>query len=181
VPSDTATIPIVIRNSPSTRQRGSMPAVRTTNRYQREDRMEHFGHIPDPPKARSQPQPTELDKSWVLARIEMILAGYRKADYHDPEMFMAQVAMNLMKFPQEIIEYVSAPETGIQTRLQCRQVSLKFSTLASPNKTTANLSAVMRIVRSRRFCQIERGICPMRTLRQAPSAMSVKAVSWQLP
>ena len=26
--------------------------------------------------------------------------------------------MNLMKFPQEIIEYVSAPETGIQTRLQ---------------------------------------------------------------
>ena len=26
--------------------------------------------------------------------------------------------MNLMKFPREIIEYVSAPETGIQTRSQ---------------------------------------------------------------
>lgn len=80
--------------------------------------MEHFGHIPDLPKAQSQQRPTELDKSWVLSRIEMILSGYRKADYHDPEAFMAQVAINLMKFPQEIIEYVSAPETGIQTRSQ---------------------------------------------------------------
>ena len=48
----------------------------------------------------------------------MILSGYRKADYHNLQMFMAQAAMNLMKFPQEIIEYVSAPETGIQTRLK---------------------------------------------------------------
>jgi len=77
--------------------------------------MEHFGHIPDP-NPPSQPQPTEFDKSWVLSRIEMILAGYRKADYHNPEAFMTQVAMNLMKFPKDIIEYVSAPTTGIQTR-----------------------------------------------------------------
>jgi hypothetical protein len=31
---------------------------------------------------------------------------------------MTQAAMNLMRFPKDIIEYVSAPETGIQTRLQ---------------------------------------------------------------
>lgn len=75
--------------------------------------MDHFDHIPSPP---SQPRPTEFDKSWVLSRIEMILAGYRKADYHNPEAFMTQVAMNLMTFPKDIIEYVSAPTTGIQTR-----------------------------------------------------------------
>ena len=80
--------------------------------------MEHFGHIPDLSSPPSQPQPTELDKSWVLSRIEMIMAGYRKADYHSPEAFMMQVAMNLMKYPKDIIEYVSAPTTGIQTRSQ---------------------------------------------------------------
>ena len=78
--------------------------------------MEHFGQIADPPNPPSQPPPTEFDKSWVLSRIEMILAGYRKADYHSPEAFMMQVAMNLMTFPKDIVEYVSAPTTGIQTR-----------------------------------------------------------------
>jgi len=82
--------------------------------------MDHFGYIPDndQPKVPSQPQQIECDSEWLLSRIEMILAGYRKADYHNPEGFMTQVAMNLMKFPKEVIEYVSAPETGIQTRLQ---------------------------------------------------------------
>ena len=80
--------------------------------------MDHFGYIPDNPSPPSQPQQTEFDNEWLLSRIEMILAGYRKADYHNPEGFMTQVAMNLMKFPKEVIEYVSAPETGIQTRLQ---------------------------------------------------------------
>ena len=75
--------------------------------------MDDFSHIPSP---LSQPQQTELDKSWVLSRVEMILAGYRKANYQNPEAFMMQVAMNLMTFPKEVIEYVSAPTTGIQTR-----------------------------------------------------------------
>ena len=48
----------------------------------------------------------------------MIMAGYRKADYHSPEAFMMQVAMNLMKFPKDIIEYVSVPETGIQNTIK---------------------------------------------------------------
>lgn len=79
--------------------------------------MDHFGYIPDSDlKAPSQPRPTELDKNWVLSRVEMILAGYRKADYQNPEAFMMQAAMNLMRFPKEVIEYVSAPTTGIQTR-----------------------------------------------------------------
>jgi hypothetical protein len=80
--------------------------------------MDHFGNIADLPQAPSPPRPTGLDKNWLLKRIEMILAGYRKADYHNLEVFMTQAAMNLMRFPKDIIEYVSAPETGIQTRLQ---------------------------------------------------------------
>jgi hypothetical protein len=81
--------------------------------------MEHFGFIPDnPPKAPSPSQPTNYEESWLIARLEMILSGYRKADYHNLQMFMTQAIMNLMKFPREIIEYVSAPDTGIQTRSQ---------------------------------------------------------------
>jgi len=82
--------------------------------------MDHFGYIPDndPRKAPSPSQPTSYDENWLIERLEMILSGYRKADYHNLQMFMTQAAMNLMKFPREIIEYVSAPETGIQTRSQ---------------------------------------------------------------
>jgi hypothetical protein len=78
--------------------------------------MEHFGDMDDQPKVLSQLQPTNYEENWLISRIEMILAGYRKVDYHNLQMFMAQAIVNLMKFPREIIEYVSAPETGIQTR-----------------------------------------------------------------
>jgi hypothetical protein len=82
--------------------------------------MDHFGYIPDndQPKVPSLQPQTELDRNWLLSRIEMILAGYRKADYHNLEAFLTQAAIILAKFPQDIIEFVSAPETGIQTRLQ---------------------------------------------------------------
>jgi hypothetical protein len=82
--------------------------------------MDHFGYIPDNdrPKVPSLPPLTEFDRNWLLSRIEMILAGYRKADYHNLEAFLTQAAMILTTFPKEIIEYVSAPETGIQTQLQ---------------------------------------------------------------
>ena len=80
--------------------------------------MDHFGYIPDPQKAPLQPQPTSYDENWLIGRIEMILSGYRKADYHNLEAFLTQAAMILRKFPADIIEFVSAPETGIQTRSQ---------------------------------------------------------------
>lgn len=80
--------------------------------------MDHFGHIPDLPSPPSQPHASEFSHEWLMARIEMILSAYRKADYHNPEAFMMQVAINLRTVPKEIIEYVSAPETGIQRRLQ---------------------------------------------------------------
>jgi len=85
-----------------------------------EQAMDHFVYIPDndQPKVPSLPPPTRYDENWLLSRIEMILAGYRKADYHNLEAFLTQAAMILRKFPADIIEFVSAPETGIQTRSQ---------------------------------------------------------------
>ena len=46
----------------------------------------------------------------------MVLSGYRKSDYHDPKAFMTQAAMNLARFTSEVVEYVTNPTTGIQTR-----------------------------------------------------------------
>ena len=80
-----------------------------------EGSMDHFGYMTG----------TESPITAAANRIRQKLAagahlndlvGYRKADYHNPEAFMMQAAMNLMRFPKEVIEYVSAPTTGIQTR-----------------------------------------------------------------
>ena len=75
--------------------------------------MEHFKFTPTNP---SQPQQKRLDAAWLAERIALIFTAYRKDDYSDPEAFMAQVGMNLERYPMEVVEYVTAPTTGIQTR-----------------------------------------------------------------
>lgn len=78
-----------------------------------------MGHLEIDPKNLPCPQPSQnCDRNWLLSRLEMVLSGYRKADYHDPKAFALQVAMNLEKYPAEVIEYVTSPTTGIQTRSQ---------------------------------------------------------------
>lgn len=64
------------------------------------------------------PPSTGCDPSWLLARIEMLLSAYRKTEYRDPESFATQVATNLASFSPEVVEYVTSPTTGLQTRLQ---------------------------------------------------------------
>ena len=104
--------------------------------------MDHFGNIADLPQAPSLPPPTGLDKNWLLARISMVLAGYRKTDYHNLEAFMTQAAINLMRFPKDIIEYVSLPIRVFRHGYNGRQVWPKSLRLALPSGTPREGRAV---------------------------------------
>lgn len=77
--------------------------------------MDHFAHIPNS----NQPSPTpspRSDSAWVLKRVELLMSAYRKADYHDPEGFIATLGAILEGYDPEIVEYVTDPKTGIQRR-----------------------------------------------------------------
>lgn len=56
------------------------------------------------------------DPNWVLGRVGLLMASYRKADYHDPEGFIATLGAILAQYEPEIVEYVTDPTTGIQRR-----------------------------------------------------------------
>jgi hypothetical protein len=64
----------------------------------------------------SRPQPKPLDGAWVADRIRLVFSAYRKDEWSDPEGFVVQLGMNLERFPKEVIEHVTDPRTGIQTR-----------------------------------------------------------------
>jgi hypothetical protein len=51
-----------------------------------------------------------------MGRVALLMASYRKADYHDPEGFVATLGAILAQYAPEIVEYVTDPTTGIQRR-----------------------------------------------------------------
>lgn len=57
---------------------------------------------------------TKSDSAWVLTRIQMLMSGYRRADYHDPEGFIVTMGAILEDFDPAIVEFVTSPKTGIQ-------------------------------------------------------------------
>lgn len=78
--------------------------------------MEHFKLDPQ-----NLPSPKLLPKSdsaWVLGRVALLMSSYRKADYHDPEGFIATLGALLEQYDPAIVEYVTDPLTGIQRRLK---------------------------------------------------------------
>ena len=68
------------------------------------------------PTNQPQPQRERLPADWLATRIAMVLSAYRRDDYSDPDSFVMQVALNLERFPAAVIEYVTDPLTGIQSR-----------------------------------------------------------------
>lgn len=78
--------------------------------------MEHFKV--DPSNLASPKPSTKSDPVWVLSRVQLLMSAYRKADYHDPEGFIATLGVILEQYPPEIVEYVTSPLTGIQRRLK---------------------------------------------------------------
>lgn len=106
-------------------------------------------HLKFSPTNQSQPQPELCNSEWLAGRIALIFSAYRKDEWQDPEGFIAQLGLNLEQYPPEIVEYVTDPVTGIQTRskwppslaevveacraeLEHRQKVAKFSSLPPP-------------------------------------------------
>lgn len=82
--------------------------------------MDHFDYVPDnfpQPEASLKPLP-KSEVGFVIARIELLMASYRKTDYQNPEGFIATLVAILEEYPPEIVEYVTDPKTGLQRRLK---------------------------------------------------------------
>lgn len=106
-------------------------------------------HIKFNPTNQSQPPQKLCNSDWLAGRISLIFSAYRRDEWQDPEGFIVQLGLNLEKFPQEVVEYVTDPVTGIQTRskwppslaevveacwaeLEHRQKVAKYSSMAQP-------------------------------------------------
>lgn len=61
---------------------------------------------------------TGSNSAWVLSRVKLLMASYRKADYHDPDGFLATLGAILEQYEPAIVEYVTDPLTGLQRRLK---------------------------------------------------------------
>lgn len=70
------------------------------------------------PTNQRRPQPADSRSTWIAKRLEVMLSAFRKDEYANPESFALQAAMNLQGYSREVIEYVTAPTTGLQTRLK---------------------------------------------------------------
>jgi len=53
------------------------------------------------------------DPNYTLRKAQMIFACYRKDETQDPETYAAAVAAVLSQYPQNVIDYVCDPRTGI--------------------------------------------------------------------
>lgn len=54
----------------------------------------------------------------ITNQIQMLFASYRRADYDDPDGFIASMGMVLSQYPEDVVIYVTRPETGIQRRIK---------------------------------------------------------------
>ena len=48
--------------------------------------------------------------------IQFLFSAYRRDDFSDPEGFVAQLGTILTDFPEEVVNYVTSPKTGLQRR-----------------------------------------------------------------
>jgi hypothetical protein len=53
----------------------------------------------------------------IAKQIEVLFSAYRRADYADPVGFVAQLGAILEGYPEDVIVYVTSPQTGLQRRL----------------------------------------------------------------
>jgi len=54
--------------------------------------------------------------SWLRSRSAGLLSAYRRDDYESPKLFIIQVRMNLERYSQDVVAYVTDPVTGVQTK-----------------------------------------------------------------
>lgn len=70
------------------------------------------------PLDQSSMRPERCEPDWLMDRVAMLFAAYRKADYADPEGFVVQLGFVLEQYPKDIVEIITDPLTGIQRKLK---------------------------------------------------------------
>jgi hypothetical protein len=79
--------------------------------------MEHFAWIPDDAVEVVSPKPSpKSEPSWVVGRVDLLMASYRLNDYQNPKGFLLTMCSILEDYPPAIVEYVTDPKTGVQRR-----------------------------------------------------------------
>lgn len=62
---------------------------------------------------------TSTSKAELIKRqAKMLFSAYRRDDFADPELFIAQLGMVFEGYPDEVIVTVTSPRTGIQRRIK---------------------------------------------------------------
>ena len=83
---------------------------------------DHFKTIANPyperppgsPKPQSEASsPSVLAPAYCLNRARLLFVCYRKDEAHDPEMYAAAIAAILGDYPQQVVDRVTDPRTGI--------------------------------------------------------------------
>lgn len=91
--------------------------------------------------------------NWVLSRVEMMAACYRREDAMNPEMYCAAIAAVLSDYPAEVIEKVTDPRTGLPRQIKylptvaevasaCDEEKALRDALANHETTSAKAEAI---------------------------------------
>ena len=59
-------------------------------------------------------QPSQDDQAFFAKRATLLLGSYRKDNATNPETYIQAVTMVLSDFPQNVVELITDPRTGIQ-------------------------------------------------------------------
>lgn len=76
--------------------------------------------LTDPAKL---PRPTP---QYVTMRVEGLLRSYPQAKPDDPKTYILGLCAILCGYPQEVVDYVTAPLTGVQTRIKHHPVQAEI-------------------------------------------------------
>lgn len=52
----------------------------------------------------------------MAAAIQRLFSAYRRDDFADPEGFVVQLGTVLCDFPEDVVDFITSPRTGIQRR-----------------------------------------------------------------
>lgn len=62
------------------------------------------------------PNSLKANPATVSRAIQLLFSAYRRDDFADPEGFVAQLGVILCDFPEEVVNYITSPKTGMQRR-----------------------------------------------------------------
>ena len=77
--------------------------------------------LPSPalqPSTESSTAPQKCNPEIVRSQMKMLFSAFRLDQYPEPEGFMAQAALVLSNYEEDVVRYVTHPLTGLQARLK---------------------------------------------------------------